>query len=75
MLKVLQEFEVPEAFGTKETVISIFENFLSDYTGPLLQGLNVQLLAIGSTGAGKTLTLEGNIKEQGMIMLFGSTIF
>jgi type II secretory ATPase GspE/PulE/Tfp pilus assembly ATPase PilB-like protein len=25
--------------------------------------LNVQLLAIGSTGAGKTLTLEGNIKE------------
>ncbi|CAD8184449.1 unnamed protein product [Paramecium octaurelia] len=73
--RILEEFECPEAYGPEFSMHQIYEQFLQQFTGPFIQGLNVNIFAYGSTGAGKTQTIEGNKKEHGLILNYASSIF
>lgn len=47
---------------------------MSPYINALIKGLNISCFALGSTGSGKTLSMEGNMKEPGMMILFVASI-
>lgn len=53
----------------------IYDQSLQQYIGPFIQGIHVNLFAYGSTGAGKSQTLEGNKKEHGLITYYASSLF
>jgi len=42
---------------------------------PFIQGFSVSIFAFGSSGTGKTQTVEGNKKEPGLILLYSDSLF
>jgi hypothetical protein len=48
---------------------------LTRYMYALAQGLNVNFLACGTTGYGKSYLLEGNWAEPGLILYVGETLY
>lgn len=53
----------------------IFDTSLTPYLNPFIQGFSVSLFAFGSSGSGKSQTVEGNKKEPGLILLFSDSLF
>ena len=40
-----------------------------------LEGVNVGVITFGSSGSGKSFTLEGSKTEQGVVVLFADALF
>jgi hypothetical protein len=66
---------VLKSYDEKDSLQSIYENNLARYLTPFLTGMNVNYMAYGSTGSGKTTVIEGNKKEFGLIMMYTTTLF
>ncbi|CAD8069428.1 unnamed protein product [Paramecium primaurelia] len=73
--RILEEFEVPEAYGQEVGLEQIYNERVAPLIQQFIQGFNVSVFAYGSTGAGKSQTIEGNKKEKGIVTLWASTLF
>lgn len=72
---MLEEFDAREIYGPEFSLQQIFDTSLTPYLNPFIQGFSVSLFAFGSSGTGKTQTIEGNKKEPGLILLFSDSLF
>lgn len=68
--RILEEFEVPEAYGPETPLEHIYADRIAPMTTYFLRGININMFAYGSTGAGKSQTIEGNKREKGVVMLY-----
>ncbi|KRX05294.1 P-loop containing nucleoside triphosphate hydrolase [Pseudocohnilembus persalinus] len=73
--RVLEEFDVQEAYGPEFNINQIFDNSVKRYLYPLVQGFSVSIFSFGSSGSGKSQTIEGNRKEAGLINLCADSLF
>ncbi|KAM3135011.1 protein of unknown function (DUF4472) [Paramecium bursaria] len=75
--RILEEFQFAQdniAFPEQTQLIDIFNARIADTVDNFIDGMNISIFAYGSTGAGKTQTIEGNKKEFGVIQLYAELL-
>lgn len=66
---------MPECYGWEVPLENIYLEKVAPLVPTFIDGINVNVFAYGSTGAGKSTTIEGNKKDKGVIMLYANTLF
>ena len=64
--RIREEYNVSEVFTPEATNSTIFNMMFPSYLRALVQGVNISLFEYGSTGSGKTHTMNGNIQDSGL---------
>lgn len=53
----------------------MFQNLFRAYISTFILGYNITIFTFGSTGSGKSQTLEGNGREAGLILQMADSLF
>lgn len=62
-------FAFDRVFDETSTQVDIFEHTTKSIIDGVLDGINCSVFAYGSTGAGKTYTMLGNLENPGVMFL------
>ncbi|EGR27555.1 kinesin-like protein, putative [Ichthyophthirius multifiliis] len=73
--RIIEEHDCSEVYGPETDLSTIFQNSLKGFVSTFILGFNCCFFSFGSTGAGKSQTIEGNRKESGLIMHMGNSLF
>ena len=71
----MDQFEANDIYSSDYTTEQIFQMSLTRYVYAFAQGFNVNFLAVGTTGSGKSYLMEGSRAEPGLILYVGETLF
>lgn len=74
-LRTKEVFSFDNVFGADVTTKQIFQRTVRPIVEKALQGVNQTVFAYGQTSAGKTFTMRGGPKEEGLIPLSVREIF
>lgn len=72
---MLEDFDAQEAYSGEVSTQQIYDSTLAQYLSPFLQGLNVSVFSFGSSGSGKSHTIEGTKRDPGLVLLYGDALF
>ena len=70
-----EEYECSDIFDGTQPQHRMLEQILPGYTRAVLDGVNVSFMAIGTTGTGKTLNIDGEGSEAGIINYIVQGVF
>mmetsp|Transcript_452 Transcript_452/g.550 ORF Transcript_452/g.550 Transcript_452/m.550 type:complete len:1047 (-) Transcript_452:2300-5440(-) len=73
--RVREEYECTDIYDGSVPVSSMFESGFPPYLRAVLEGVNVGILAFGTTGTGKTYNVEGEGTNAGLVHHFTHGIF
>ena len=73
--KIREEYECTNIYPGNIGSLEIYEGTLIPYLSASLEGLNVAILALGSTSSGKTYTIQGEGNNPGIINFFAKAVF
>jgi hypothetical protein len=73
--RIREEYECQDIFDPSVPLHRIFEEAFPPYLRAAVEGVNVAILAFGSTGSGKTFAIEGEGSTQGLIGHFAHSLF
>ena len=71
----MEEIDAPDAYGSEIGMPQIFESVYKLYVNPFIQGYSCSFFFFGTTGSGKSSSIEGTRKEPGLVMLMADSIF
>lgn len=66
--RIIEEHDCQEVYGPEMDVSTMFQNLFRAYISTFILGYNITIFTFGSTGSGKSQTLEGNGREAGLIL-------
>lgn len=72
---VRDEAEAFEVFGAQASNEQVYEAQIQNFVSPVVQGLNLAVMAVGASGSGKSFTLNGSASEFGVIHYFVEGLF
>ncbi|EAS00321.3 kinesin motor catalytic domain protein (macronuclear) [Tetrahymena thermophila SB210] len=73
--RIIEEHDCQEVYGPETDVSTMFQNLFRGHITPLVMGYNITIFTFGSTGSGKSATLEGNAREAGLILQMADSLF
>jgi hypothetical protein len=73
--RVEEEYDVQEVYSPDSSTIHIFNESFPAYVRAIVEGINVSVFTYGSTGSGKTHTLEGHNGDEGLVSLISENLF
>lgn len=73
--RIREEYECPNIFPGNESSLQIFNSILTPYLRACLEGVNISILAFGTSGSGKTYTIQGEHTTPGIINFFIQAMF
>jgi len=73
--RIREEYECTNIFPGNESALQVYNTVLIPYLRASLEGVNISILAFGTSGSGKTYTIQGDHSSPGIINFFIQAIF
>lgn len=73
--KIREEYECANIYSGDVGALEIYESMLIPYLSAALEGLNVAIMAFGTTTSGKTYSIQGESKNPGIVNFFAKAVF
>jgi coiled-coil domain-containing protein 78 len=73
--KIREEYECANIYAGNADSLDIYESALISYLKASLEGVNVSILAFGTSGSGKTYTIQGEGNKPGVINFVVDAVF
>lgn len=73
--KIREEYECANIYPGNQSALDIYESVLIPYLSASLEGVNIAILAFGTSGSGKTYTIQGEGSNPGIVNFFSKAVF
>lgn len=73
--RIREEYECSDVYDGGQPLHKLFDEVCPPYIRAVLEGVNIAVVAFGTTGAGKSFSIEGDGAEPGMVNFFTSALF
>ena len=73
--RVEEEYDVREVYAPNTSTSVLFNESFPVYIRAAVEGVNISIFMYGSTGSGKTHTLEGKNGDDGLVNLVSESLF
>lgn len=72
---IQKTFECDSIFDSSSSIFKVFEGTCARFLRAVLEGVNVAIMSLGTTGSGKSYSIEGDGADPGIISYFVKSIF
>ena len=73
--RVRDEFDVSEVYSQDAATTTLFKQSFPAYLRAIVEGVNVSVFLYGTTGSGKSHTMEGKGADVGLVPLISDNLF
>lgn len=73
--RVREEYECSNIFDGSIPLSKVFDDTAPPYIRAIVEGVNVAVFCLGTTGSGKSYCLEGDGGDPGLVNYFVSALF
>ena len=73
--RVQKDFFCGNIFDSSSSIFKLFEGTCAPYLRAVLEGVNTAIISLGTTGSGKSYSIEGDGADPGMISYFVKSIY